>query len=186
MTVEELSKLFPPGTSVPPILRSLAERSEETDGLLSCDFELTPNGESDSYSWFDGREAAAKQFLIFGFDGMHSLYGYWLYPGRTLADAPIVYLNSEGVENTVLANSLEEFLALLTLGEEAVGLFNGWGGSVGACHGISEFRDWAKTAFGIVPPANPREIVDRARQAHPDLEAWVIRLVQDVPPSKTD
>jgi hypothetical protein len=186
MTAEELSKLFPPGTPVPPILGKLAERSEATAGLLSCDFELTPNGESDSYYWFDGREAAAKQFQIFGFDGMHSLYGYWLYPGRTLADAPIVYLNGEGVENTVLANNLEEFLALLTLGEEAVGLYNGWGESADSCHGIPEFRDWANEEFGIVPPANPKEIVETARRSHPDLDAWINRLIQEVPPQSAE
>jgi hypothetical protein len=109
-----------------------------------------------------------------------------LYDGKTIADAPIVYLNGEGDQNTILASSLEEFLAFLTLGEEAVGLFNGWGESTEPCHGIEEFRAWAKDEFGILPPANPREIVERARAAHPDLDAWVNQLIQEVPPSPID
>ncbi len=178
MTNEELTAVFPPGTPVPLILRKLAERSEEVRGNISCDFALTAGGASDVEAWFAGHEEAAKQFVIFGADRAHSLYGYWLYEGRSLDQAPIVYLNGEGADNTVLANSLAEFVSLLTLGETAVGLFRAWGESQKPCAGIEDFRAWAEAEFGITQPSNPAEIVERARKTHPDLDAWVERLIQ--------
>ncbi len=178
MTPEELKAILPPGTTVPLILRKLAERSEEIDGNLSCDFALTPRGNSDAQSWFAGHEEAAKQFLIFGTDRAHSLYGYWLYDGRPINQAPIVYLNGEGENNTVLTNTLEEFLALLTLGQRAVGQIDAWDESARPGDDIEDFRAWAEAEFGIVPPPNPKEIIERARKAHSDLDAWVERLLQ--------
>lgn len=174
--VEQLTRSFP-GESIPVALSKLAEYAEGVTDRISCDFELTASGDEDLLAWFRGRPEAAKQFWVFGKDGMHSLYGYWIYEGRTIANAPIVYLNGEGSDNTVMANTLEEFIALLTLGEESVGLFDAWGQSQRPCDGIEEFRAWAKTEFGIEPPKNAREVVEQARRSHPDLDEWIDREV---------
>ena len=173
--IEQLTKSFP-GDSFPNALRKLAEYGEEAADQISCDFELTGTGDEDLVAGFRG-SPKAKQFWIFGIDGMHSLYGYWIYEGRSIVNAPIVYLNGEGSDNTVLANTLEEFIALLTLGEEAVGLIDAWGQSKRKCDGIEDFRAWAKTELGIEPPNNPREVVEQARKSHPDLDEWIDREV---------
>lgn len=173
MIVEEVKRIFSPSDTAPELLIKLAQRADETGGYLSCDFELTATGNDDALAGFNNDQEAASQFLIFGNDGMHSLYGYWLYEGKTIADAPIVYLNGEGVDNTVLANNLEEFVALLTAGKECVGLYQSWDESQEPCPGIEDFRKWAFSQLNITVPDDPRDLIERARRQHPDLDKWV-------------
>jgi hypothetical protein len=173
MIVEELQKIFPQNVPIPGILTQLANRCDETGEYLSCDFELAGSGNDDALAWFSDDQEAASQFLIFGNDGMHSLYGYWLYDGKTIADAPIVYLNGEGADNTVLANNLEEFVALLTVGKECVGLYQSWDESQEPCPGIEDFRNWASSQLNIAVPDDPRDLIERAKRRHPDLDKWV-------------
>jgi hypothetical protein len=177
MNLKELSKDFPAPGPIPEMLLKLAQYDDANDGLLSCDFELTATGNDDLLAGFRGNPEVTKHFWIFGLDGMHSLYGFWFYEGHTIADAPIVYLNGEGFGNTVLANTTEEFIALLTVGQEAVGLIDSWGHSKPPCHGIENFRAWAKTELGIEPPKDPLEIVERAKRSHPDLDEWIDRVL---------
>ena len=173
MQAKQLRKIFPKGTRMPNALAKLCDYSEQTGGATSCDFELTNYGKAGIQAWFAGNEKAADQFVIFGIDELQSLYGYWLYGGRPLIQAPIVYLNHEDTGNTVLANNIEEFLALLAMGKEEVGLVDGWEEQTEPCADIDEFRSWLKQELGITPPAEGHEIVDPARQAHPDLDAWI-------------
>jgi hypothetical protein len=171
--VQELHKIFSPWGKAPQLLVNLLKYSRKSGGFVSCDFEITDSGGDDALAYMGGNEEAAKQFLIFGVDGMHSLYGYWLYEGRTLETAPIVYLNGEGVGSTALANNLEDFVSLLALGKEAVGMLEAWDSSSEPCRNNDKFRAWLEAEAGIKPPKNPNQLVEKARKAHPDLQAWV-------------
>lgn len=175
MQASQLRKAFPGTGPLPNLLVQLCAYSEQSDGFISCDFELTDSGAEDVLAWFDGNTAAAQQFIIFGSDGMHSLYGYWLYDGRSLAQAPIVYLHGEGVYNSVLANSLAEFLGLLALGKEMPGMVDAWDATAEPCANVAAYRSWLDKELGIHPPADGRAIIEHARKEHPDLNAWIER-----------
>jgi hypothetical protein len=178
MDIERMKRSFPPGVAIPDELERLCAYSEESGGYLSCDFTLIDSGKEALSAWFDNDAEAFSQFLVFGFDSAHSLYGYWLYADQGIEEAPIVYLDSEGCNCTVLANTLREFFALLALGKNLLGATFGWGEWTEEdeeCSGILEFRSWLKNEFGIDQPSEgeARAIVERAKKAHPDLDAWV-------------
>lgn len=112
---------FPPGSAVPPLLTKLLAYQNRVNAWYSGHFRLTDGGQKDAVASFDGDKVAASQFILFGRELDGSSYGFWLYEGRTLGNAPIVFLGSEGTDWKVLANSLEEFLALLAVGEDEIG-----------------------------------------------------------------
>src|SRR5262245_26440492 len=117
MRIEDLRKNFPADVALPAALVRLLEYQNSVHHFYSGSFELDHQGAMSVLYWFDKDVQTASQFAIFGHGGDGSLYGYWLYNGRTIENAPIVFLGSEGVGNTLLANTFEEFLALLALGE---------------------------------------------------------------------
>jgi len=90
------------------------------------DLRLTDSGRGDALAWFDGDHEAADQFVIFAADRRLSLYGYWRHDHQALDAAPIVYLDSEATGNTVLTDTLDAFLGLLTLGPKLADLGKGW------------------------------------------------------------
>jgi hypothetical protein len=170
-----MQRNFPPGVPVPEALAQLCAYSKQVKGALSCDFMLTDSGRESILFGFDDVAEAADQFVIFGADGVRSLYGYWRYAGQSLDESPIVYLDKGGYHCTVLANSFREFVTLLALGEHQLGMLDSWGTGAEACKGLTEFRAWLKQTFDIDPPSPEaaRAIVARAQAAHPDLDAWV-------------
>jgi hypothetical protein len=174
--IEQMRRNFPPGVTVPDELERLCKYSEESGGDLSCDFQLVEWGRKPALAGSADLGEPANQFVIFGADSTHSLYGYWLYEGQGVEEAPIVYVNSEGCDCTVLANTLREFFVLLALGESLLGAIDGWGAWDEECEGIFEFRSWLKGEFDINPPSEEeaRAIVERGRAAHPDLDAWAL------------
>jgi hypothetical protein len=179
MDIEQMKHNFPQGIAVPDELERLCVYSEQFGEDLSCDFMLIDSGKESVLAGFDNVTEVVNQFLIFGRDGAHSLYGYWLYAGQGIEEAPIVYLNSEGCDCTVLANTLREFFILLALGKSSIGATFWWDEwdeeTDEECEGIFEFRSWLKSEFGIDQPSEDeaRAIVERAKKAHPDLDAWV-------------
>lgn len=176
MQTKKLQKIFPKGTAMPEALAKLCEFTTQSRGRVACDFELTASGKSYVEAWFRDDPAAAKQFIIFGTDKPQSLYGYWLHDECSIDSAPIVYLGSEGTENSVLANSLEDFLGLLALGHEEIGLIRAWDADTKACDHIEEYRAWLKNELKVDAPADDksgRAIVNAAVRKHPKLSEWI-------------
>ncbi len=103
------------------------------------------------------------------------MYGYWRYNGRSLDAAPLVYLNDEGQDNTVLANTLEEFLIVIAVGQHYLGLVDKWDEGERPDEDTLRYRDWLRADVGIETPTldQARSIVARARASHPDLDAWL-------------
>lgn len=65
-----------------------------------------------------------EQLALFGHDGDGSLYGLWFNKKRPSAQAPVVYLNSEGSDDTeVITANLTDFVSLLLLDRDEVGMF---------------------------------------------------------------
>ena len=122
MLLEQFRTNFPPDSEIPALLIQLLDYQNMSTDWYSGRFELTGYGAHDTVAWFDGDAEVAAQFVPFGAGPDGSSYCYWLYPGRSLATAPIVFLGSEGVGCTVLTNTAEEFLALLAIGYKELGL----------------------------------------------------------------
>ncbi|HEV2800834.1 MAG TPA: hypothetical protein VGW12_10075 [Pyrinomonadaceae bacterium] len=161
---------FPRGAKVPYLLTRLLEYQNEAGDFYSGYFELTAYGADDVIAWFDGDKVAASQFAPFGQGPDGSSYCYWLYGGRKLEQSPVVFLGSEGVDNTVLADTTEEFLSLLAVGYDELGFPYR---QVEETENLLRFRAWLKHEFGISPPENADALIAGAKVKHPDLEAWV-------------
>src|SRR5262249_38933293 len=152
MLLEEFSKNFPPGVPVPEPLVRLLEYANSVNHFYSGGFELTDEGKETALAWFDGDKLVASQFILFGKEGDGSLYGYWLYEGKTLETAPSVFLGSEGSGCKVLANSIQDFLALLAIGQEElgfVGYYYRWEENIRIDDKLLNFREWLAKEFGI-------------------------------------
>jgi hypothetical protein len=153
---------------LPPVLAALLSYAEHHDGWLACDFELTADGATLS-SRILRDDTLAQSFAVFGHDGMLGLYALWLRDST-----PVVYLASDWEETAVLCDDLEEFVGLLTIGRERIGMLDDWD-TQPECEGIDEFRAWAKRELGVeaLTKANGRELINRARAEHPGLKTWI-------------
>jgi hypothetical protein len=151
---------------VSDVLGALRRYADEHDGALACDFELAGAGEGAHLVERFLRDAElAGAFEVFGYDGMLGLYAIW--------EGAVAYLDADWLQTGVVCESLDEFAALLCLGRERVGALRDWG--EGECDGVAEFRAWAEHELGVRTPseAEARALVERARAAHPDLQAWI-------------
>lgn len=166
---------FPEGTDIPELLRELLEFQNQERDWYSGHFEL------DAFTfgkpaWFGGDRDASEQFAVFGHGPDGSLYALWLYEGRSLATAPVVFLGSEGTDCGVIANDLGDFMALLAIGSGELGFEISWGEVSEArppAGRLREFRSWLADRFGISAPSDPSPLVRLARNNHPDLTSWL-------------
>jgi hypothetical protein len=171
--LKRLEKHLPKGRSVPKALVKLFEFGAGCGASFSGTFELNEAANDDAKEWFAGNAKVAKQFVLFGNDRAHSLYGYWLAGGSSLEKAPIVYLAGEGEGSTVLASTLKDFLALLGLDKPELGHIESWDEQQAEKTEIASFRAWLKAELDIVPPRDGRAAVSAAKNAFPDLQRWI-------------
>jgi hypothetical protein len=180
MQIEGFQRNFPPGQAVPERLAKLLEFQNRSREWYSGHFELGPWSYGEA-AWFDGDQNAAKQFVVFGHGSDGSLYALWLYPGRTLSNAPIVFLGSEGVHCGVLSDTLDEFLALLAVGAEELGFNASWGDVSTPGEPpprLAKFRDWLRKSFRITAPPEPMKAISSARSKHPNFNEWLQEWAQ--------
>jgi hypothetical protein len=168
-TADELAAVFPPGAELPESLERLCAFADLRDGV-ACDFVLTPRAQRQVTAALGIHDEDARQFAMFGQDGTASLYGLWRVDERPLGQAPVVFVGAEGVGTGVVAATIDDFLALLAVGKEAVGWVDEW--SEGECDDVADYREWLRADRGLEAPADPRGAVEAARAAHPSLEEW--------------
>ena len=169
--IEEFKKNFPPDVEVPELLLRLLEYQNQVEDWFSGYFEFANFEHKGLIAWFDD-EVAASQFIQFGHNADGSLYCFWLYDGRSIDSAPIVFLGSEGQDNAVLANNLREFFALLTEGYEELGFPYGRLEKLETEANL-KFREWLQKEFAITPPVDAEKLIADAQAAHPNLEKWI-------------
>jgi hypothetical protein len=151
---------------VPQLLDDLGEFAADVKGYFSGRFKLGPEH---AEAWLGGPERASE-FALFGRDADGSQYGFWLYDGRSLAEAPIVYLNAAHDGSTVLARDLEEFLSLLALDITDLGVYYDEAARPRKhSPGHAAFVQWLAECFGITPASHAERVVKRAAAAHPTL-----------------
>ncbi len=166
-------KNFPPGMEIPPALIKLFRYQALGKYKYSGHFYL--------YDRFWQNEGILEpqvrsDFVQFGFDADGSVYALWRYQPFDLDKAPVVFLGSEWAGNKILANSINEFLALLSLGIPELGYAveqAGWEKQVSERPEVIDFRVWLGRELDIQIPENPLAIVERARASHPDLNDWL-------------
>jgi hypothetical protein len=167
---------FPAGATVPPLLKRLLEFDSRIKKFYSGHFELTDSGAATAVAMFDGDKDAAAQFALFGEEVDGSGFGFWLYEGRKLEDAPVVYLGSEGTGWMVLAETLEDFLRLLAIGVDDLGFaaeYLAFDQPEPPSESLVAYRNWLKTECGLSQPEDPAALVSAAKRKHPDLQEWL-------------
>ena len=171
---------------VPALLDDLAAFCRKNEGSFSGEFELSD---------FDGEDVAElmvghyvegvalyggqlrERLALFGGDADGSQYGFWFNLGQPTVKAPVVYINSEGGEDTdVIAANFAEFVSLLLLDISDLGMFyaEGRNGEAHAEH-HKAFVKWAK-GHGISVARDPRKLVEAARRANPGFRPWLTRI----------
>ena len=189
MEISSLKKHFGE-RPVPELLVELAKFDDTCDGeSFSGYVELDDSdGEPPSQaltgeepeSLGDAAKAADRALAMFAREGDGSMYALWFHDGVKDGNAPVVYIESEGSDDTaVIANDLREFVTLLLMDIEEVGgnydTFDG-GRDEDEDHAEmhGEFVKWAKKR-GIAPASNAAEVVKAARSRHPDFGQWMTK-----------
>ncbi len=172
---------------VPELIKGLFQYAEELGAFFAGTFEIymEEQGEADLNAWFgevDYRKDGTT-LLAFAHDGVHSFYCYWLYPGKTIKDAPIVYLSSEFEGSTVIANDAAEFLSLLATNRDYSNYGNGEGSHFNDPEEdyeeeSADFCAWLKEKHNILPAENPDKILETAKENHPDFQAWLGKVLE--------
>ena len=158
------------GYRLPSTLKKLAQVWDEGEMWFGGDFELYGDGIAATEIWWKGNTRAAERFLIFGRDRTHSLYGYWLHDGiEELFEAPIVFLGSDG-DTAQIANSIEDFCALLAHGFTLVGAHEDWDEE--AAKPDPTFNAWLEKEIGLRPAKAPSCVIRAANDEHPDFFTW--------------
>ncbi len=172
-TLDEFMKKFGKD-KVPQMLADLCVYWDENPEFFAGSFEVDTDEYEAVKDWFRGNEAGYSSVKVFGIDGIASLFGLWLYEGRTTENAPIIYLGGEGEGTTVLANSFTEFFSILATNRD----YEPFDGAF--CNEEEEnkpenrkFRKWIKDKFNITPAKDPMKIVEAAKKNHPDLIEWI-------------
>jgi hypothetical protein len=117
---------------------------------------------------------------LFGGDADGSQYGFWFNKRQPATTAPVVYINSEGSEDTdVIAGTFAEFVSLLLLDINDLGMFYGEPRDDEHAEHHDTFVKWAK-ACGISVATNPKKLVAAARRANPGFRAWLTRIREEL------
>lgn len=168
----------------PPELQSCAwfESARPGHFFVCGDFLLLEEPDHDMELWFgDPARArrAGEQLTLFMSDGDTALYGFWRYQGQPLAEAPIVYLDDEGANNSVVASTLREFLSLIAVGYERISfkMIQYYAKNPQRFKPYNTFKCPLFAALQIQPAADPLAVVTAARKAHPDFDAWITELL---------
>jgi hypothetical protein len=170
--LQQFASAFPDRT-LPELVRKAFEFVDEEGPFVARGFGMPAHVQKKLVERVG--EAKARQLVAFGWDSSNSLYAFWLYPNRTLADAPVVYLDSANAAHGVISGSFEELLLLLAVGHKDVGRVTDWTPPAEApTYDLKTFRTWFETDLGLAAPADPAALIARARATHPDFRGWLV------------
>ncbi|MBW4579877.1 MAG: SMI1/KNR4 family protein [Tildeniella nuda ZEHNDER 1965/U140] len=185
MKLEEFQKNFPIGTEVPETFVRLLEFQNIRD-LYFGNFSLIDFSRDEVLLLLFGENNrdAASQFIVFGHSPAGASYGYWLYDKHTIDTAPIAVIGFGGDGNTVIANSLQEFLQIISIGEDPLCyVITEWGwtdrNEIEVNENLEDYRKWLFRELTLTVPTieEADAIVTSAKNAHPDFDQWIQALV---------
>jgi len=176
-TLDKFKKKFGKN-KVPGMLADLCGYWDENPEFFAGSFEVSADEYDRVKEWFRGNEAGYSRVIVFGHDGIGSLFALWLYDGKTSENAPIIYLGGEGVGTTILADDFSGLFSVLASNRD----YEPFDGAF--CDAEEEnkqenrkFRKWIKEKYAIIPAKYPMKIVKAARQNHPDLKKWLTEVI---------
>lgn len=184
-------------TRLPARLVRLYEASRGW-GYFAGDFEFELDGPASATAWFADREEPAREFAVFGrvgggaarpglrlgleptsgTDGRGGLFALWLYPGRSPEDAPVVLLDSECLDNGILASDADAFLSLLATDVGGLSPVTDPSAPPADSPDRARYLAWL-AGEGIAPASRPEEVIAGASAGHPDLEARIDAALAD-------
>jgi hypothetical protein len=178
MKIKDFKKNFPPGVDVPKSLLQLFKYQKMNawrlkSGEYSGHFFLY-----DKYWTYQYAEPEIIPYFIpFGKDADGSTYAFWLYKDFPIESAPVIFLGTDYSGDTILANLLEDFFGLLSLGIDELGYAvhfpPDWLNHISYAPETVRFRKWLQSKLGISMPSDPIAIVDNAKRNHPDFGKWI-------------
>ncbi len=143
----------------------------------------------------------SQYFTVVGEHSSGSLVCYWKYDdGISLERSPLVWLDSEGTPNSVIASNERDFLSLLPYGLEGIYDFiSSWrfynskpdsyisplqkydsaalSELIAMCRQESMDYDslipWLNQSLGVERCEDPVRLIGKAIDRHPDLETWL-------------
>jgi hypothetical protein len=179
--------------AVPALLEKLAAFEDRNkDVFYAPEFELhfTPETQERGAAfdaWFGGKpwRDGSSDLVHFGSGAAASPIALWMHSNRSIEEAPVVYMDSEGVGTSVMADNLREFLSLLATNRPFYGVRNGepeFGEpSEDTAEHNARLREWLRDSFGIEAASDPIALVNAARAKHPDFNAWIRGVASDAP-----
>ncbi|OHD53593.1 MAG: hypothetical protein A2Y33_06635 [Spirochaetes bacterium GWF1_51_8] len=179
-TLAKMTKCFGSYT-VPEMLRELCVFWDKYPDYFSGSIEIEADNYGGVKEWFGNKEAGYSRVLAFAADDTGSLAGFWLYKdGMTPYNAPIVFLSSDMTGSTVIADSLSDYLEILTANRD----FDPEDGEFYEFDDEQSddnlrYRKWLKSKFGISSTDNPEALLEKAKSRHPDFEKWAGSLDQN-------
>lgn len=162
---------------VPPLLSDLCNYWDKYPAFFSGSFEIDEDKYQGVRDWFRGNEAGFSNVKAFGVDGIGSLYGVWLYEGRTSDNAPIVYLGGEGEGTTILASTWKDFLSILAGNEWEPFDKEFFNAETNNEEENAAFAAWLKALHGIRPAKDPGALMKKAKKEHPDFGRWLATVI---------
>lgn len=159
---------------IPQLLQDLLEFQNVSNEWYSDSFELAVISKEGLKTYFGENEELLSRWIEFAHDGNDSSYALWLYREMPLESAPVVYFNSEGEGNTVVANNLAEFFTLLACDQEMVlGEYPETDNDNEHTEMNQAFRVWIRERYQLEAVTHPNEVVQKAKRHHPDLQEWI-------------
>ena len=164
--------------AVPDMLKELCDYWDNNPYYFAGSIEIQADEEHIAHDWFGDIEEGDSKVLPFGIDGAGSLIGFWLYEdGMTPDNAPVIFLSSEGVGSTVIADNLADYLVMLTANRDYVPFDGEFLEYEEEQRGESgEYRAWLKSKFGLDPVDDPEPLWEKGKSRHPDFEEWAESL----------
>lgn len=175
VTEDDFKNNFPTGLEPPRQLLKLLSYQNSITGYYSDYFYLHGNGKLFADRYF-GDKTIADQFVVFGHDSDGCLYAFWRHKQQSLDNTPVVFLDSDGDSSVVLSDTIDGFLALLSLGVEELGhalTTSTWANKFSNDQNVIQFRKWLHDELGIEVPRKPEQILNEAKQNQPDLIEWI-------------
>lgn len=176
MNINDFIKNFPSEKDIPEKLIKLFNYQESINSDYSGHFYLYDKyWELPTFPPFDNKKLMSH-FVFFGRDADGSIYSFWSHNNQPLSESPIVFISSEWVGNSALANSFDEFLVLLSLGIDELGYSVSspdWFNNISNDPPTIAFRKWLRDELNINLSLNPLEIFESTKRNNPDFEMWL-------------
>jgi|GEM_PF-2782610 len=122
-----------------------------------------------------------RRLALFAQDGDGSKYALWFHADQPSEGAPVVYINSEG-EDSLLTDTLADFLTLLRLDRDDVGMFATVPRDPDSEHAEAHeaYLEWADEHGVPAAPTDVEALLRSARAKHPDFAAWYLTLKEKI------